>query len=222
MTRLYLTQTLRAGQMIKLNKDQRHYLEKVLRFSQGQHFFGFNEKDGEWKVVFEKPEYRCENQTRELVKTETCWVAFSLIKHDPMNFLIEKATELGVTDLQPIMCERTNSHRLNIKRLTKNAIEASQQCERFDVPRVHESLTLKNFLNTLPNKVHWYTALERSNAEAVSLEFPAGFIIGPEGGWSAQEKLMLEKCTKPISLGANVLRAETAAVVCLSAKIFQR
>ncbi len=211
-----------AGQIIELSKDQRHYLEKVLRFSQGQEFLGFNEKDGEWKVVFEKPQYRCENQTRELVKTETCWLAFSPIKHDPMNFLIEKATELGVTDLQPIMCERTNSHRLNIERLTKNAIEASQQCERFDVPRVRDSLTLKGFLSVLPEKVHWYAALERSNASRMSLEFPAGFIIGPEGGWSAQEQLLLEKFTKPISLGANILRAETAAVVCLSAKIFQK
>lgn len=202
-----------------MNKDQRHYLEKVLRFKQKEHFIGFNERDGEWKIIFEKPQYRCISQIQEPVKTETCWLAFSPIKHDPMNFLIEKATELGVTDLQPIICERTNNHRFNIERLTKNVIESSQQCERFDIPKVHKPLLLKDFLSTLSGEVHWYTALERSNMESIEVEFPVGFIIGPEGGWSMQEQLMLKKITKSISLGKNILRAETAAIVCLSARV---
>ncbi|MBP9828793.1 MAG: 16S rRNA (uracil(1498)-N(3))-methyltransferase [Proteobacteria bacterium] len=222
MTRLYLTQTLKAGQIIELSKDQRHYLEKVLRFKSGEYFLGFNEKNGEWKIIFEKPDYKCINQTRESLTTQTCWLAFSPLKHDAMNFLIEKATELGVTDFQPIICERTNSHRINIERLTKNVIEASQQCERFDVPRIHEAIDLKKFLKELPTDIDWYAAVERSDVEHVKFVFPAGFIIGPEGGWSAEEQLILKKFSKPISLGANILRAETAAVVCLGAKIFQK
>lgn len=222
MTRLYLTQTLNAGQIIELTKDQRHYLEKVLRFERGQHFFGFNEQCGEWKIVYEKPSYKCLDQIRIPEKTQPCWLAFSPIKNDPMNFLIEKATELGVTDLQPIMCERTNSHRLNIERLIKNTQEASQQCERLDVPKVHAPLALNEFLNMLPSDIHWYAALERSDSDAVAIEFPAGFIIGPEGGWSVQEQGMLKKCARPISLGKNILRAETAAIVCLSAGIFKK
>ena len=222
MTRLYLTQTLNAGQIIELTKDQRHYLEKVLRFERGQHFFGFNEQCGEWKIVYEKPSYKCLDQMRPPEKTQPCWLAFSPIKNDPMNFLIEKATELGVTDLQPIMCERTNSHRLNIERLIKNTQEASQQCERLDVPKVHAPLALREFLNTLTSDIHWYAALERSDSADTVIEFPAGFIIGPEGGWSVQEQGMLKKCARPISLGKNILRAETAALVCLSAGIFQK
>ena len=136
--------------------------------------------------------------------------------------MIEKATELGVTDLQPIMCERTNSHRLNIERLIKNTQEASQQCERLDVPKVHAPLALREFLNTLTSDIHWYAALERSDSADTVIEFPAGFIIGPEGGWSVQEQGMLKKCARPISLGKNILRAETAAIVCLSAGIFQK
>jgi 16S rRNA (uracil1498-N3)-methyltransferase len=221
MTRLYLTQTLNVGQIIELTKDQRHYLERVLRFERGQHFFGFNEQCGEWKIVYEKPSYKCLDQIRSSEKTQPCWLAFSPIKNDPMNFLIEKATELGVTDFQPILCERTNSHRLNIERLIKNTQEASQQCERLDVPKVHAPLALRGFLNKLPANVQWYAALERSDSDDAAIEFPAGFIIGPEGGWSVQEQLMLKKCTRPISLGKNILRAETAAIVCLSANIFK-
>jgi 16S rRNA (uracil1498-N3)-methyltransferase len=222
MTRLYLTQTLNAGQIIELSRDQRHYLEKVLRFERGQHFFGFNEQCGEWKIVYEKPSYKSLDQRRAPEKTQPCWLAFSPIKNDPMNFLIEKATELGVTDFQPIFCERTNSHRLNIERLIKNSHEASQQCERLDVPKVHAPLGLREFLNKLPDNVQWYAALERSDSDPVAIESPAGFVIGPEGGWSVQEQGMLKKCARPISLGKNILRAETAAIVCLSAGIFKK
>lgn len=223
MTRLYLTQRLSAGQIVELTRDQHHYLEKVLRFKSGQHFFGFNEQDGEWRIVFDKPLYLCAEQTRlSLQKSTPSWLAFSPIKHEPMGFLIEKATELGVSDFQPILSERTNNHRLNIARLTKNIQEASQQCERLDIPKIHEPLHLVDFLNKLPKAISWYTALERSDLGISGIQFPAGFIIGPEGGWSIQEQLLLKKYTQPISLGKNILRAETAAIVCLSASIFQR
>lgn len=220
MTRLFLTQNLNEAQIVELNKDQRHYLEKVLRFRQGDCFFGFNERDGEWKITFQNSQYICVEQRRIPHKTEVCWLAFSPIKHDSMNFLIEKATELGVTDLQPLICERTNSHRLNIERLEKNAIEAAQQCERFDFPKIHKPVKLKEFLQALPDKVIWYAAIERENAIPIKIEKLAGFIIGPEGGWTIQEQLLLKEHAKLISLGSNVLRAETAALVCLSSKIW--
>lgn len=220
MTRIYLTQNLKEAQIVELDKDQRHYLEKVLRFKQDDYFLGFNERDGEWKIILKNARYHCIEHMRKPLKAETCWLAFSLLKHDPMNFLIEKATELGVTDLQPIVCERTNTHRVNLERLEKNVIEAAQQCERFDLPRVHPLMKLQNFLQTLPNEVHWYVALERENIEPAKIERPSGFIVGPEGGWSAQEHLILKKYAKLISLGSNVLRAETAALACLSSRIW--
>ncbi len=217
---MYLTQNLNAGQIIELTKDQRHYLEKVLRFENGQHFLGFNEQYGEWKIAYEKPQYRCIEQVRVPLPSKPCWLAFAPLKNDPMGFLIEKATELGGTDFQPIISERTNSHRLNIERLAKNAQEAAQQCERLDIPKVHNPLSLVDFLNKLPKGINWYAALERSDSGISEIQCPAGFIIGPEGGWSPQEHLLLKKCAQPISLGKNILRAETAAIVCLSAGVF--
>lgn len=220
MTRLYLTQGLNAGQIIELTKEQRHYLEKVLRFKSGQQFLGFSETDGEWRIIYEKPSYRCTEQTRPPLPNTPSWLAFAPIKHDPMNFLIEKATELGVTDFQPILCERSNNHRFNIERLVKNTQEAAQQCERLDIPKIHHPLPLVDFLNKLPKDINWYAALERSDVGISNIQMPAGFMIGPEGGWSTQERIMLEKHVTPISLGKNILRAETAAIVCLSACVF--
>ena len=149
MTRLYINQTLAAGQLVDLSKDQRHYLERVLRFQFGQSFFGFNQICGEWEIVYEKSGYRCVTQKRAPYLIEPSWLAFAPLKHDPMTFLIEKATELGVTNLQPILTERTNTQRVNLERLQKNAIEATQQCERLDIPTVHEPVVLSAFLQNL-------------------------------------------------------------------------
>jgi 16S rRNA (uracil1498-N3)-methyltransferase len=220
MTRIYLTQNLNEAQIVELDKDKRHYLERVLRFKQDDCFLGFNEKDGEWKIIFQNAQYQCVARVRKPLETEVCWLAFSPLKHDPMNFLIEKATELGVTDLQPIVCDRTNTHRLNIHRLEKNVIEAAQQCERFDVPAVHAPIKLQNFLQGLPKEVNWYVALERESIAIEKIKYPAGFIVGPEGGWSPQERSILKKYANLISLGSNVLRAETAALACLSSRIW--
>lgn len=218
MTRLYLNQTLAHEQLVELTKEQRHYLEKVLRFQSGASFLGFNQTAGEWKIVYEKPTYRCVEQTRKSDPIEPSWLAFAPLKHDPMTFLIEKVTELGVTNLQPVITERTNSQRVNLERLQKNAIEAAQQCERLDVPTVHEPLNLNTFLQNLPKEVQWYGAIERGTEKSFKIDCPAGFIIGPEGGWSEKEKQLLKAHTANISFGSNILRAETAALVCLSLK----
>lgn len=216
MTRLYLNQTLAHEQLVELSKEQRHYLEKVLRFQSGASFFGFNQTVGEWEIVYEKPNYRCVLQTREPYTVEPSWLAFAPLKHDPMTFLIDKATELGVTNFQPILTERTNSQRVNLERLQKNAIEAAQQCERLDIPMVHEPVQLNAFLQNLPKEVKWYAAIERSAGKRGKIDYPAGFIIGPEGGWSEKEKQLLNDYTINISFGNNILRAETTAIVCLS------
>lgn len=220
MTRLYLNQTLDHGQLVDLSKEQHHYLEKVLRFQSGNTFLGFNQTFGEWEIIYEKPTYRCVAQTRKSDPIESSWLAFAPLKHDPMTFLIEKATELGVTNLQPVITERTNSQRVNLERLQKNAIEAAQQCERLDIPTLHEPIRLTAFLQNLP-KVNWYAAIERSTEKSCKIDYPAGFIIGPEGGWSEKEKQILDQHVSNIHLGKNILRAETAAIVCLSSRFYQ-
>ncbi len=221
MTRLYLNQTLKKAQIVALSQDQRHYLEKVWRLQSGQSLFGFNSCDGEWQITWVKPNYTCVARVREPYLSQASWLAFAPLKHDPMTVLIEKATELGVTDLQPILTERTNTQRINLERLQKNAIEAAQQCERLDVPIIHQPLPLGVFLQKLPEAVHWYAAIERSDEDVINLTHPAGFLVGPEGGWSESEKLILKKRVARLSLGRNILRAETAAILCLSIKIIQ-
>lgn len=228
MTRLYLKNHLDAKQELVLDQDQSHYLAKVLRYQIGDKIKIFNEKDGEWIAHITEITKKAVNlELDEQISTpRPCpplWLAFSPLKHEAMGFLIEKATELGVTHLQPLITGRCNNHRLNLERLQKNAIEAAQQCERHDIPVVLEPLIFTKFLNDLP-AVLWFVALERSQNEPIKQALekaddttPWGFIIGPEGGFSSLEIQWIGKTSiKPINLGPLILRAETAALSVLA------
>lgn len=220
MTRLYLPIELSINSTLILNTQQQHYLAKVLRFKNGDTFTAFNSTYGEWQVSYNKEGCICLAQTKQPFQSLPLGLAFAPIKHDALSFLIEKATELGVTYLQPIITDHTNSKRINLERVEKQVIEAAQQCERLDIPVIQPIISLQKFLTNLPNKINWYTALERlENTSSLKIINPCGFIIGPEGGWSALEKDLLLQKTTPISLGNNILRAETAAIASLSLTI---
>lgn len=219
MTRLYIENIFKENQAFELNKNHKHYLEKVLRFKEGDTFFAFNENSGEWLVSYNKNQCFCINKIKEFKKSKPLWLAFAPLKHDAMFFLIEKATELGASDLQPIITARSNIHKISIDKIQKNAIEASQQCERMDIPTIHQPIKLEEFLNKLPKDITWHSAIERIDKTNTQIKRPAGFIVGPEGGWNDTEKNLLKANTQPIALGTNVLRAETAAIVCLSLAI---
>lgn len=249
MPRIYLEQTLSQDQIVNLSKEQLHYLGKVLRLKASDNFNVFNAHSGEWLVNY--ADLRCRKQLRLPKASATIWLAFAPLKHDPTTFLIEKSTELGVTNLQPIYTEHTNTKRINLVRLQANAREAAQQSERLDIPQILEPKSLAAFLAVLPEEVAWYAALERmengdDNYSAIAAQgenikcanaqisgskanvgneqlvhqhdvrTAVGFIIGPEGGWSVAERALLRSKVKALSLGANILRAETAALVCLS------
>lgn len=215
MTRIYLNLQLSSGKIIELNKQQQHYLTKVLRFKEGDVFYAFNAAYGEWQIQYSKYGSQCLKQIKMPAKSPPLWLAFAPIKHDAFSFLIEKATELGVTNLQPLITDHANSHRINMERLEKQVIEAAQQCERLDIPVINSPIALNKFLANLPESINWYVAIERLKSND-QITKPCGFIIGPEGGWSESEKLLLQQKAKPISLGGNILRAETAALACLS------
>ncbi|MBY0281050.1 MAG: 16S rRNA (uracil(1498)-N(3))-methyltransferase [Alphaproteobacteria bacterium] len=229
MTRLYLNNSFQAKQELALDLDQSHYLAKVLRYQINDKIKVFNEKDGEWTAcITEITKKAVRIQVDEhLSIASPCpplWLAFSPLKHEAMGFLIEKATELGVTHLQPLITDRCNNHRLNLERLQKNAIEAAQQCERHDIPRVLEPVVFGKFLSNLP-PISWFAAIERSESESIkqALEkadskVPWGFIIGPEGGFSAHEvkSITNHASIKSIHLGPLILRAETAALSALA------
>lgn len=226
MTRLYLNESLEAKRELTLNPDHSHYLARVLRYQLDDIVNVFNENNGEWQskvtqITKKAVVIQIEQQLRLPNPTRPLWLAFAPLKNDAMGFLIEKATELGVTHLQPILTERCNTQRLNLERLQKNAIEASQQCERLDVPVVLEAVSLVSWDKR--ESIEWYVALERADAEPIqkvlqqSKTSAWGFIIGPEGGFTSQEVTLFSKDKiTPINLGPRILRAETAALYVLA------
>ncbi len=228
MTRLYLNEPLDAKRELTLNPDHSHYLARVLRYQIGDFVNIFNEKDGEWQskvieITKKAVIVQIETKIRSATPSKILWLAFAPLKNDAMSFLIEKATELGVTHLQPILTERCNTQRLNLDRLQKNAIEASQQCERLDIPQVLEPVELIKFLQDLPKDIEWFVALERANVESIQKTLQKnnssawGFIIGPEGGFTRNEISLFNKYNiTPVSLGPLILRAETAALSVLA------
>jgi len=229
MTRLYLNNSFQAKQELTLTPDQSHYLAKVLRYQIGDKIKVFNEINGEWAAQLKdvtKKEVIIKI-IEQLSSAKLCaplWLAFSPLKHEAMGFLIEKATELGATHLQPLITDRCNNHRLNLERLQKNAVEASQQCERHNIPLILEPISFGKFIQNLP-AVHWFAALERSTSEPIKKaldkanpQLPWGFVIGPEGGFSANEVKFITNhpSITSIHLGPLILRAETAALSALA------
>jgi len=225
MTRLYLNCDLSAKQEIHLSQDHSHYLAKVLRAEVGDKVSVFNERFGEWAACIDKVTkkavvIRVQDQKSSPRICSPLWLAFAPLKHEAMGFLIEKSTELGVTHLQPVVTDRCNTHRINLERLQKNAVEAAQQCERHDIPSVLNPISLPDFLKDLPDR-DWFVALERGCETPLSKSLQGsnwGFLIGPEGGFSEAEVKLLKNTSslKPISLGPRILRAETAALTVLA------
>lgn len=230
MPRLYLNHPLLEKTIILLNLEQSHYLAHVLRQNVGDNLSVFNSQDGEWlaKIHQIAKKHVCIEIIEQKEKnclSPTLWLAFAPLKQEATNFLLEKATELGVTHLQPLWMDHSNTHRLNQQRWEKIVIEASEQCERQDIPKILPSLTLTTFLDDLPLGVEWLAATERMNNTGNLLTVLQnkrtttwGFIIGPEGGFSKTEQYLLHQHTAicAISLGSRILRAETAGLAVLA------
>ncbi len=225
--RLYLNARFEENGIITLEKEQVHYLKNVLRKGAGDHLRLFNGIDGEWIArLGELGKKNGEAHLEERIKEQPTGgrrvhLFFSPIKKQRMDFLIEKAVELGVTDLHPVIMNRTENRKINDSRVSAQVIEAAEQCERLDIPVLHDLVKLPQAL--MDNKeLSLYVAMERENgASSISNHSYAGdygFIIGPEGGFDDNERTLLlsvEKI-KPIDLGERILRVETAVVACLS------
>jgi len=230
MTRLYHVDDLYAKQILTLNEGQAHYLRHVLRATTGHRLTIFNERDGEWLAVLTSVSkaittVTLEGQLRSAIMGPDVSLLFAPIKHDPLTFLIEKATELGVRHFYPVMTERCNISRLNHNRVLSNLIDAAQQSERFDIPTLYPLMSLKETLSNWDPHVLLFVCQERGEAPSIEaalrlLPFnePVGFLIGPEGGFSHQEIAYLKSFsfTKNISLGPRILRAETAALAAIA------
>ena len=222
--RLFFSNTLSADMIDKLDKSQSHYLIKVMRIKENEVFSLFN-KNGEWEAKIlgiskNIVEFKTTKQLRQKENTKELWLAFSPIKSNYQNFMIQKATELGVTKFLPIIFERTIVRKVNKERLKKIIIEASEQSDRINVPTIENAQNLKSFLkNNLMDLI--FTDLN-SNIQKIDnsklTNKPICIIIGPEGDFSETERgeILDFKGVQPIRINENILRSETAVISAIS------
>ena len=222
--RLYFPDKIQSDLSSHLPKEQTHYVKDVMRLKIGDKLSIFNAL-GEWKAAIELYEkngakIKIMEKIRDKDNEKNIWLAFSPIKQNPLNFLFQKGTELGVQKFIPILSERTMVREINIKRIKKIIIEASEQSNRISLPEINNLETLNFFLSKFPKDgclVFCDINCEKNNLKnilAEKIEGPICVLIGPEGDFSETEKKLIIdlKQTYSISLAKNILKAETAAL----------
>ena len=222
--RLFFKESLTINLTAKLDKSQSHYVTKVMRIKIGEIFSLFN-SSGEWEakiLTLSKSivEFNITKQLRQKESTKEMWLAFSPIKSNYFNFMIQKATELGVTKFLPIIFDRTIVRKINKERLEKVIIEAAEQSNRINVPSIEELQSLKNFLSNEKMDL-LFTDLNSQNKKldlAKLTSNPTCVIIGPEGDFSEDEReqILTFQGVQPIKINENILRSETAVISALS------
>ena len=224
--RLFFPESLSLNFESKLDKSRSHYLTKVMRIKIGESFSLFNNNE-EWlakinQISKDIVEFCVIEKLRQKESTKEIWLAFSPIKSNYFNFMIQKATELGVTKFIPIIFDRTIVRKINKERIEKIIIEATEQSNRINVPLLEKPQNLKNFLSKNTKKIDLiFTDL---NTTKKKLEInklankPLCAIIGPEGDFSEDERkqILNFEGVKPIKINENILRAETAIISVIS------
>jgi 16S rRNA (uracil1498-N3)-methyltransferase len=200
-----------------------------MRAKEGDRLRLFNGRDGEWLAAVEKVTKRscivaCDTRLRGQSASPDVWLAFAPIKKTPADYVVQKATELGVSVLQPVITRRTIVSRINLERMQANAIEASEQSDRLDVPEIREAVALNALLSKWPadrKLIYCDEADENSPVAEVLAALPNGpsaILTGPEGGFDEKEREQLRALpfVVPITLGQRILRADTAALAALA------
>jgi 16S rRNA (uracil1498-N3)-methyltransferase len=229
MARLYVTAALGDGLRVQLEGAQAHYANNVMRLTRGDAVALFNGRDGEWLgridgsgkgwcslAVFEQR--RAQREEGDL------WLVFAPIKRAHIDFLVEKATELGVSALYPVHTTHTAVGRVNLERLRAHAVEAAEQSERLTLPQVHEPQDLTALLARWPRERRLMLCDESGGGGPIGAVLREtagerwGVLVGPEGGFAETELDALRKLAfvSPVSLGPRVLRADTAALAALA------
>jgi 16S rRNA (uracil1498-N3)-methyltransferase len=221
--RLFYRESLSLNLTATLNKSQSHYVSKVMRIKENEVFSLFN-SSGEWEAKISEisksiVEFNVTKQLRQKDNFKELWLAFSPIKSNYFNFMIQKATELGVTKFLPIIFDRTIVRKINKERLEKVIIEASEQSNRINVPVIEQPQTLDSFLKNDMDLI--FTDLNASNKKIDLKKLttkPTCVIIGPEGDFSEEERDEILKFNdvQPIKINENILRSETAVISALS------
>jgi 16S rRNA (uracil1498-N3)-methyltransferase len=228
--RLYVTGPLAPGAEVEVEAAQSHHLRSVLRLGAGAAVVAFNRADGEWlcRVAhFRKNSARLavEHRLRAAAPEPDLWLLFAPIKRARLDWLVEKATELGVSALVPVWTARTQAERVNLERLLTHAVAAAEQSERLSVPELRLPEALDRVLAAWPVERRLLVSDETGAGEplgaaAARLSFgaPLALMVGPEGGFDQTELDALGKLSfvSRVGLGPRVLRADTAAVAALA------
>ncbi len=221
--RLFYQENLSNNLKGKLDKKQSHYISKVMRIKENGKFNVFNNA-GEWvakiiRIANGFVEFRIVKQLRSIENANEIWLAFSPIKSNYFNFMIHKATEIGVTRFIPILTERTMVRKLNEKRINKIIIEASEQSNRLKVPSLDKLTKLDAFLKLNQNTNIIFGDINSENKKIdLKNKNPLCVLIGPEGDFSLKERERILKLKNiiPLKINDNILRSETAAISMIS------
>ena len=225
--RLFFPENLSLNLTAKLDKPQSHYVNKVMRVKVNETFSLFNESV-EWEAKIKEISngivgFIITKQLRQKENSKEIWLAFSPIKSNYFNFMIQKATELGVTKFIPVITDRTIVRKINYERVENITIEASEQSNRLLVPKVEKIQNLKSFLEKNNNKINIIfgdinTKNQKLDPKIQKEDKPICIIIGPEGDFTEaeREQILNFKDVQSLKLNNNILRTETAAISALS------
>jgi 16S rRNA (uracil1498-N3)-methyltransferase len=227
--RLFVSGDLAAGATVAVTPEQSHYLANVMRLRSGDRLVVFNGLDGEWEASVDalgKRDARlvAGDKLRDQTTEPDVELIVALVKRPRLETIVEKATELGVRRLRPVITERTNADHTNLGRLRAIAIEAAEQCERMDVPEILEPVKLRTVLDGWDDGRRLMFCDEAGDAApaaqalALAERAPWAILIGPEGGFSPSERTRIRALASaaPVSLGPRILRADTAAIAAMT------
>jgi len=232
-TRLFVETDLSEGIEVQFGEAQAHYLRHVMRRTKGAALALFNGRDGEWRAALSHSGKRhaaakVGQRLRAQVSEPDLWLCFAPVKRARIDWIAEKATELGVSALQPVLTQHTAIERVNVARLRANAIEAAEQTERLTVPDIRAPVELARLLAEWPAE-RWLLMCDETGGGPPIVEALAGLdgnaraapwavVVGPEGGFAQSELMALRhiKNVTAVGLGPRILRADTAALAALA------
>ena len=228
LLRLYFPAKIQSDLSSHLSKEQTHYVKDVMRLKIGNKLSIFNTQ-GEWRAVIQSYEkngakIKIMEKVKDKDREKNIWLAFSPIKQNPLNFVIQKGTELGVQKFIPILSERSIVRKINIERIKKIIVEASEQSNRISIPEIKNLEPLKIFLSKFPSDgslIFCDINCEKSDLKNIfskKKEGPVCVLVGPEGDFSEKERQLIieKKEIISLSLASNILRAETAAIAAVT------
>lgn len=227
LIRLYIAQSLYTGSVIALDEARAHYVRHVMRLGDGAVIAAFNGENGEWEAILRiqgkrEVQLMIGAQRAAPRRCPDVWLAFAMIKNKS-ELVVEKATELGVHQIHPIITQHSVVKNINTDKLHAHAIEAAEQCERHDVPAIIPHKNLRTFLSEFPQDRLLLYGDESGHGKPLAailghLASAVCLLIGPEGGFSTDEHRILQsvKFTQGFGMGPRILRADTAAIAALA------